>query len=156
MVRIVISVSNVTSLQDCLFNCQNGKSNCLNCQKIVKNCQKISTLSKLSKHVKKLIGEKFQHVSPLTSGRQTTINFGRWTTVNFGRQTIINFGRQTIVNFGRWTTVNFGRQTIVNCANSAINILILQWQSKLSEYMICLVLNKKRWDVTMCYTHTQR
>ena len=28
IVRIVISVSNVTSLHDCLFNCQNGKSNC--------------------------------------------------------------------------------------------------------------------------------
>ena len=31
-VRIAISVSNLTSLQDCLFNSQN-------CQKIIKNCQ---------------------------------------------------------------------------------------------------------------------
>ena len=40
MVRIVISVSNVTSLQDCLFNCHN----CLsfqNCQKIVKIVKKL-------------------------------------------------------------------------------------------------------------------
>ena len=51
-------------LQDCLFNCQNGKSNCLNCEncrqlsKIVKNCQnckngqKCQNLSKFSRIVK--------------------------------------------------------------------------------------------------------
>ena len=38
-VLIVISVSNVTSLQDCLFNCQNGKK------------KQLSELSKLSKIV---------------------------------------------------------------------------------------------------------
>ena len=32
IVRIVISVSNVTSLQDCLFNRQNWKGNCLICE----------------------------------------------------------------------------------------------------------------------------
>ena len=42
IVRIVISVSNVTSLQDCLFNCQNGKSNCLNCE----NCRQLSKIVK--------------------------------------------------------------------------------------------------------------
>ena len=61
IVRIVISVSNVTSLQDCLFNCQNGKSNCLNCEncrqlskfvKIVGNCQNCQKLSRLLKMVK--------------------------------------------------------------------------------------------------------
>ena len=41
IVRIVISVSNVTSLQDCLFNCQ--------------NCQKLSELSQLSKLSKKIV-----------------------------------------------------------------------------------------------------
>ena len=55
IVRIVISVSNVTSLQDCLFNCQNGKSNCLNCENcrqlsaIVKNCQNCKQMLKFSK-----------------------------------------------------------------------------------------------------------
>ena len=55
IVRILISVSNVTSLQDCLFNCQNCP-NCLSCQKlskivkIIKNCQKLSKLSKVVKN----------------------------------------------------------------------------------------------------------
>ena len=40
IVRTVISVSNVTSFQDCLFNCQNGKNNC-------QNWQNLSQLSKL-------------------------------------------------------------------------------------------------------------
>ena len=45
-------------LQDCLFNCQKGKSNCLNCQnchqlsKIVKNCTKLSKNVKNVKIVK--------------------------------------------------------------------------------------------------------
>ena len=55
IVRILISVSNVTSLQDCLFNCENGKSNCLNCENcrqlssIVKKCQNCKQMLKLSK-----------------------------------------------------------------------------------------------------------
>ena len=39
----VDSIRNSCDVQDCLFNCQNGKSNCLNCEKlssIVKNCNK--------------------------------------------------------------------------------------------------------------------
>ena len=43
IVRIVISVSNDTSLQDCLFNCQNGKSYCLNCE----NCRQLSKIVKI-------------------------------------------------------------------------------------------------------------
>ena len=38
--RTVISVSNVTSLQDCLFNCQNFQK-LSKLSKIVKNCQKL-------------------------------------------------------------------------------------------------------------------
>ena len=68
IVRIVISVSNVTSLQDCL----NVKNYCQNCQhfsklskltKIVKNCQKFkscesfSTFLKIVKIFKKKIGQ---------------------------------------------------------------------------------------------------
>ena len=64
IVRILlVSVSNVTSLQDCICNCPNGKTlqNCLNCRKIqicprlskkiqickiFKNCQKIVKMDK--------------------------------------------------------------------------------------------------------------
>ena len=41
----IVSVANVTSLQDCLFNCQNGKSNFLNCQ----NCCQLSKIDKIIK-----------------------------------------------------------------------------------------------------------
>ena len=41
IVRIVISVSNVTSLQDCLFNCQNGKTIVWIVKRVV-NCPKLS------------------------------------------------------------------------------------------------------------------
>ena len=50
IVRIVISVSNVPSLQDCLFNCQNGNSNCLNYE----NCRQLSSIVKIVKKVLKL------------------------------------------------------------------------------------------------------
>ena len=39
--RIVISVSNVPSLKDCLCNCQNGKKTIV---KILKNCAKGATI----------------------------------------------------------------------------------------------------------------
>ena len=63
MVRIVISVSNVASLQDCLCNCQNGKNNCLNCLNCQK-CQKCQKCFLLTPYLSSCPTFQGDHLSP--------------------------------------------------------------------------------------------